>query len=263
MVEFVGSDEMVAIQKRMIARQPMLQNCPWLANGDRLLAYLEPDEATWPAVRALAEEDGVLALTLVDQDFAIAEIRRGLGEVWSVDFWDAFQGSATDILPASTMVVASTPLPNGWSIMSAPTLSDADINEVQLLNQAGDVAANPAFAMRGELKPALTVLIRDASGRLVATAFATMMFHPESRLGNTVFVGLVSVAEDARGNGLGKLVNARALLDSHDAMGWSQAVEFVASYNTASRRMVSGCGLSHTRGLVGAIAMRFTERFSQ
>ena len=263
MTEFVGTTEMIALQQRLLLRQPMLENCPWLANCDRLLAYLEPDEETWPEVRALAEQDGFLALLVLEKDVILSEVHKGLGPSWSVDFWDAFMGDAPEVLMASSKVIASTCLPDGWHIKTSYGLNDAEIDEVQMLNQAGGVSANPAFSMRGDLRPSLTVLVRNSEGVLIATAYATMMFHPKSRLGDTVFAGIVSVAEEARGKGLGKLVNAHALTESRETMGWVQAVEFVASDNTASRGMVSACGLAHKEQRVGAIATNGNLRFTK
>ncbi len=106
-------------------------------------------------------------------------------------------------------------------------------------------------------------MVRDGAGQLMASAFANMLFHPQSRLGGTVFVGLVSVAEKARGIGLGKLANARALIDSHSAMGWTRATEFVAADNAASRGMVAACGLSADVGYLTGIATRGAERFTR
>ena len=63
--------------------------------------------------------------------------------------------------------------------------------------------------------------------------------------------------------GLGKLANARALIDSHAAMGWVQATEFVAADNPASRAMVAACGLTVDAGQVTAIATRGADRFTR
>ena len=260
MAEYIGNEAAISLQRRLWTRRDMIGESPWLASGGRILVYVDPDAITWPGVRALAEEDGYLALTVLDRERMEFEVLRGLGATWHLDFWDVFLGEPAEVLKAAGSVVKATPLPDGWQLSSTLDPDADEIDDVQQLNLATGVSPNPAVSGAGA---ALTVMVRDGAGRLMASAFANMLFHPKSRLGGMVFVGLVSVAEKARGIGLGKLANARTLIDSHAAMGWTRATEFVAADNPASRAMVSACGLSADAGYLTGIASRGTERFTR
>lgn len=260
MADYMGSEASIALQKRLHARWDMIQGNPGFASGGRLLIYVEPDPASWPDARKLAEEDGFIALVVMDKEQVEAEIAYGLGDGWRTDYWDAFLGDPTEVLTASHRVAQTTPLPLGWRLDASLTPSAEEIDQVQRLNLATGVSPNPAVVGAG---PMLTVMVRDSDGQLVASASAGMFFHPESRLAGTVFVGLVSVDPGARGKGLGKLANARALIESHAAMGWSRATEFVAADNPASRAMVAACGLNLDAAMVAAIATRGEERFTR
>ncbi|MGB5556910.1 MAG: GNAT family N-acetyltransferase [Paracoccaceae bacterium] len=260
MADYMGSEASIALQKRIHARRSMIENSPWIASGGRVMIYVEPDATTWPSARALAEEDGFLALVVMDREQLDAAVAHGLGDGWRTDYWDAFLGAPPEVLAASRRVVDTTPLPAGWRLDATLAPNHDEIDQVQRLNLATGVSPNPAVV---GACPTLSVMVRDSAGELVASAAACMFFHPQSRLGGTVFVGLVSVDPKARGKGLGKLANARALIDSHAAMGWTQATEFVAADNPASRAMVAASGLTVDAGLVTAIATRGAERFTR
>ena len=263
MAEFWGDAEAVARQKRLLARRTVLHSNPFLSSGGRLLAYTDPTLGSWEAARPLAQEDGILGLLLMTRHEADAIVAGGLGDGWQTDYWDALIGGAEAVVEASGRVLASSKLQEGWSVDVMQVPGDADIEDMQRLNASCGVASNPAYVFRGETHPALSVLVRDGNGRAMAMAWAGLFFHPDGPCAGTVFVGLVSVADEARGLGLGTYVNARVLVESHATMGWSRATEFVAADNIPSRRMVLACGLSDAGGLVAAIATRGAGRFTR
>lgn len=263
MAEFWGDAEAIARQKRLLDRRPLLRSTPFLSSGGRLLGYTDPTLGSWDVAAPLADEDGILGLLLMTRPEADAIVADGLGDGWRTDYWDALTGGADAVIKASDRVLASSKLPDGWAAEAMQVPRDADIEDMQRLNANCGVASNPAHVFRGETHPALSVLVRDADGRAMAMAWAGLFFHPDGPCAGTVFVGLVSVADEARGLGLGTYVNARVLVESHATMGWSRATEFVAADNIPSRRMVLACGLSDADGLVAAIATRGAGRFTR
>ncbi len=149
MAEYVGSDAAIAMQKRLRRRRDVIDNCPWLASGGRILVYVDPDSITWPGVRILAEEDGFLALTVLDRERMEFEVARGLGADWHLDFWDAFLGESGEVLKASATVAKATPLPDGWQLETTLNPDADEIDEVQQLNLATGVSPNPAVGGAG------------------------------------------------------------------------------------------------------------------
>ena len=154
MAEYIGSEAAIALQRRLGARRDMIGESPWLASGGRILVYVDPDAITWPGVRALAEEDGYLALTVLDRERMEFEVLRGLGATWHLDFWDVFLGEPAEVLKAAGSVVKATPLPDGWQLSSTLDPDADEIDDVQQLNLATGVSPNPAVSGAGA---ALTV----------------------------------------------------------------------------------------------------------
>lgn len=221
MADYMGSDSAIALQKRIRKRATELKDSPWISSGARVMLYVDPTPDTWPLARAIAEEDGFLCLPVMAPERSGEAVLQEFPPGWQYHRWDAFLGRAEDVLPACERVIASVTLPAGWTAMSSDAPTEAEIDEVQTLCHASGVSPNPAHAMTGELAPARTILIRDEVGQLMASAYAGMFFHPAGRLGKTTFAGLVCVADEARGKGLGKLANALVLRDSQGPLGWT------------------------------------------
>ena len=103
----------------------------------------------------------------------------------------------------------------------------------------------------------------DDQGNLAATASATMRYHDDSRLRRHVFAGMASVAPDHRGKGLGKLVNALLLQESHARFVWEMATEQVSPDNPASIAMIEACGLNCRDGYISIGASNSGTRFTR
>ena len=263
MAAFVGDDSSIALQKRLQGRQAMIARAPDLANGARLLHVVMPEETGWDRVGALAEEDGLLGFPFVAAKSFEQELERRLGPRWNRHVWQALQGPAERVLAACATVIAAVALPDDWRVAFHDRPNDAEIDEIQSLNAATGVSPYPAYYTRSEALPVLTACIRDETGALVATASVADRYHPEGRLGGHVFAGMVSVSARCRGKGLGKLVNALALSESHRRFGWRVATEQVAPDNAASRAMILACGLEHQDGLVSVAVTKSRESFSR
>ena len=78
----------------------------------------------------------------------------------------------------------------------------------------------------------------------------TMRYHPEGPMAGWLFAGGVSVDARHRRRGLGALVNAKLLIDSHAALSWSRVLEQAKADNHASIGMIKRCGLRHDAGKV-------------
>lgn len=241
----------------------MIAQTPALVNGGRVLHCLDPDAVGWDVVRQLAGEDRLIGFPVMDPDVAVGLIRDNLGPQWKTPVWHALLGGKEQVLAACAAVIAAVPLAAGWSVVHYSCPSEAQLAQVQALNAQTGVAPYPAYYMRSEAVPVLTTCIHDETGDLIATASVADRYHPDSRLGGHIFAGMVSVSETRRGWGLGKLVNARALVESQARFGWEVATEQVAADNVASRAMIMACGLTHDAGLVSVAAMNSDETFSR
>ena len=254
MPEFMGTESSVALQRRLRDRQREIDRSPHLVNGGRILHILAPEKTGWGRVRELAEEDGLVGFPVVSPDETIRMIKDQLGAHWEPSVFDALLGDADRVLGACATVIDAVGLPGGWRTSMQNCPDEQQIAEVQALNAETGVSPYPAYYRRSEVLPVLTACIRDDQGKLVATASVADRYHRDSRLGGHVFAGMVSVSDENRGRGLGKLINALALVESQRRFGWRVATEQVAADNAVSRSMILACGLDPSRGLTSITA---------
>ena len=262
MTDFIGSPAAIAAQKNIRDRQAQTALTPAWVNAARIMAFLEPDKTGWDAIKQIAAQDRMVGFPLVNADEMRAGIRQNLGPEWDTRAWDALTGSADQVLAACKTVTAAAPLPEDSTVIYHDRPSDVEITEIQTLNAATGVSPYPAYFMRSEAVPVLTVAIKDARNRVVATASATMRYHPDCTLGRYVFAGMVSVTPALRGKGLGKLANALVLRESHRRFNWTHATENVASDNPVSLAMITSCGLT-AGGLVTVVASTTGENLTR
>ncbi|MFT5112297.1 MAG: hypothetical protein ACI8P9_001621 [Parasphingorhabdus sp.] len=78
-----------------------------------------------------------------------------------------------------------------------------------------------------------------------------------------MFAGNVSVSTVSRGKGLGKLVNAHALIESQKRFSWQVVTEQAALDNPSSRAMITSCGLDDIAGLVTIAVSNTGERITR
>ena len=263
MAAFVGTDTQVRLQERLRERQSWIAETPGVANGGRILHFVEPAQLGWETVRALAEEDGLAGFPSVVADEAVTAIHSHLGPQWKTPTWNVFLGSPEQVLSTCSDLIDAIALPSGWRIDLLERPSDEQIGAIQSLNAETGVSPYPAYYMRGEAVPVLTACISDAEGALVATASAADRYHPRCRLAAVVFAGMVSVSPAQRGRGLGRLVNAIMLVESYARFAWSLAKEQVAADNAASQAMIEACGLGNGEGLVSIAASCMEETLTR
>ncbi len=115
---------------------------------------------------------------------------------------------------------------------------DEAIRLVQICMAENSIAPFSGAMLLGKVVPAVTVAFADTDGRIVATAHANMAFNAHSKFRSTAWVGLITVAAQQRRCGLGRSINALAIMEAFESLGADAIVEFVHSDNTASRRMI-------------------------
>ncbi|WP_162932980.1 GNAT family N-acetyltransferase [Roseovarius sp. EL26] len=263
MAEFIGTEQAVALQKHLRNLQSVIANTPELSNGGRTLHFLNPEVTGWEHVREIADQYRIIGFPVVQADDMVAQIRQYLGPDWETPKWLAYLGERDRVLKACETVQRDVLLPDGWRVEHHVEPPNMMIVEVQNLNLKTGVAPYPAYYMRSEAVPVLTSCIRDHQGVVVATASVADRYHAQGRLAGHVFAGMVSVDETCRGRGLGKLINALALIESAARFNWTAVTEHVAADNMASRAMIAACGLGDSAGMHSVIALRPGETFTR
>lgn len=98
---------------------------------------------------------------------------------------------------------------------------------------------------------------------MAACAHAYLPHNRHSVREKTAWVGLVAVAPDQRGRGLGRRINARAICMAVQALGADAIYELVSADNVPSRRMVEACGPRLRADLLCGIGTAGTQRFTK
>jgi len=190
-------------------------------------------------------------------------LRETFGDKCQYPYWNVFVGDAERVLTASKSVIADVSVPTGWRLKSLETPTDGQIADVQELNIATGIAPYPAYYTRGETVPCLTSCLWNEQGKLVATASANCRYHSNSRFSEHVFEGSVSVADNCKGMGLGKLLNATVLVYSHRLYNWAGVLAQARPDNVPSRRMIEACGLEMSPDLVTISVVAVDEEFTR
>jgi hypothetical protein len=263
MTNFIGTDKLIALQKRIHARQSLIDGDINLVNGGRLMHFLDPELTGWDTVKRYAEKDQLIGLPAVQEEETISLINRHIGAGWKTPIWDCLTGGVDRVLDHCRDVVKSNPLPINWSVTTLEQPDSRRVDEIQALNTETGVLPYPAYYLRSEVLPVLTVCVRNADKDLVATASVADRYDQNSRLGGYVFAGNVSVSTGCRGKGLGKLANALALIESQKRFNWNVATEQAALNNPVSRAMIISCGLDDTAGLVTIAVSNTGERITR
>ncbi|MFT5260459.1 MAG: hypothetical protein ACI810_002210 [Gammaproteobacteria bacterium] len=263
MTDFIGTENLVVLQQRILARQSLIDGDINLVNGGRLMLFLDPDLTGWNTVRRYAEEDQLIGFPAVEEEKMIPLIHRYLGVGWKTPTWLCLTGGVDRVLHCCRDIVKSNPLPTSWNITTLEQPDSGMVDEIQALNSETGVLPYPAYYMRSEALPVLTVCILNADNDLVATASVADRYNLNSRLGGYAFAGNVSVSTQCRGKGLGKFVNALALIESQKRFNWNFVTEQAALDNPISRAMIISCGLDDTAGLVTIAASNFDERITR
>ena len=136
----------------------------------------------------------------------------------------------------------------GWRRVAA---TDAGtVEEIRAVMAASGVTPFVAEFSVGCREPVRTIILRDGTGRVVATALGHRAHRPASRFRDYLFAGAVAVAPAHRGRGLGRYVNAlMATRVLHERL--------------ASRRVVEASGLRRDPGVLAAAVSAGKAKFTR
>jgi RimJ/RimL family protein N-acetyltransferase len=262
-MSYFGTDAQVALQRRTEGLHDWLYSTPGCCNPGRFCGTDDPDALGWPTIEATLRRDGIIGFRLrpATERAAIDARLRALG--FEFHAWDVFLAGAAEASGPSRTCL-DPPLPEG---LSDHVLASDDPQErvtaIQAFLAANAIAPFSGRMLRGELGPAATPYVSDATGRIVACAHAYLPHNRHSPHARAAWVGLVAVDPDQRGRQLGRRVNARAIAMAIDALGAETIYELVAPDNEASRRMVESCGPRRRADLLCGIASSRGPRFTR
>jgi RimJ/RimL family protein N-acetyltransferase len=264
MAGFFGSEAQRELQSRTYELRDWIAATPGLYNAGRFYGVDDPDRLPWETLEELLKRDGILGFRMISP----AQAERYFPKVEDlgcrIDRWDIFVGAASDVDAASSAILARG-LPAGLRIASALVGPETDdTRRLQQFCADNGLAPFPGAMLASAAPLAATTVIEDEAGRVIAAGHAYFPHNDYSPFRRHAWVGLVSVAANARGKGLGAFVNALLVQAAISDLGASHVYEMVAPDNPASRRMIESCGLTLRPELLCGVgvpsrAQRFTR----
>jgi hypothetical protein len=257
----LGSEKQIHLRKKSDAFLKWTYETRGACNTARYLGTDDPDCLGWDVIFDHLKHDGVFGFRLIPTD-AIGDVEERLKrEGYDIDFWDVFTGSATDVLDT----VDDLPLGTAADLELVPEDQFDDptvMHAIQKCMIRSGVAPFSGLMLSGDAMPSSLTALREAGGRVVATAFGYLPHNRFSPHEKSAWVGLVSIDENWRGLRLGVTVNAMAVRACVTKLEAHTVYEMVSETNLASRRMVERCGLSFNHFYKSGIAKSAGGRFT-
>ncbi|OCP19682.1 MULTISPECIES: GNAT family N-acetyltransferase [unclassified Ensifer] len=253
-MNYYGTEKQQRLQRQCDEAQSMIAATPGLVQAGRFFSVDDIDRIDWAFVEDRLASDGVFGFRMMPTT-RIDEIREKLGSSYRMDLWSVFSADRDTAIAACTSIL-ETDLPDGLTRVDLTDHSEEEaIRLIQTCMAENGIAPFSGAMLIGQVVPAATLAFADADGHINATAHANMAFNSHSRHRGTAWVGLITVAALARGRGLGRSINAMAIMAAVERLGANAVVEFVHADNTVSRRMIESCGLRVDPTLVCGLAV--------
>lgn len=257
-MNYYGTEKQQRLQRQCDEAQSIIAATPGLVQAGRFFSVDDIDRIDWAFVEDRLASDGVFGFCMMPTT-RIEEIREKLGSSYRLDLWSVFSADRDTAIAACKSLLEAD-LPDGVTRVDLTDHSaDEAIRLVQTCMAENGIAPFSGAMLIGKVVPAATLAFADVDGHIAATAHANMPFNSHSRHRSSAWVGLITVAAQLRGRGLGRSINALAIMAAAEGLGANAVVEFVHAENAASRRMIESCGLRLDPELVCGLAVQTVD----
>jgi len=182
---------------------------------------------------------------------------------YRVDFWDTFIAGRSAAMSRVEEILANGLPGDLMQLDMAIEATSPIVRHVQEFMARNGIAPFSGSMLVGEIEPALTVVVAEPDGTIVATAHAYRPHNAHSPYHTTAWGGLIAVAESQRGRKLGTYVNAMMIRAAFEQLAVDRIYELASATNIPSRRMIEACGLSMEPNLKAATAGPQGEKFTR
>lgn len=251
---YYGTETQQRLQAQAETSIDLINATAGLCQTGRMMGCDDLDRLGWDCIDEFLDRDGVCGFRLIPTD-RTEELRSHLAERnFRFDSWDVSLGDMASALAASEAIITNE-LPDGLIELERPTEpEDAYTARIQKFMGTAGVVPFSGSLLVGALGPAITTVLGDRNGAIVAAAHGYLPHNAHSPYHRYAWGGLVAVAESQRGKGVGNYINARMILSVLQDLGATHVYELVSASNMPSRRMVASCGLRLEPGFLCGIA---------
>ena len=259
---YFGDAKIQSLQKMRDRQASELADVAGAVIHARTFSSDNPDQLGWGGLRDVMETEGAVTLRGVDHS-TIERAREEFADFHpTLHYWDIFKAESATIRDVCGPI-AQRSLPDGISRLEGVHTSFATAKAVQRFLSEQGISPFSTDALCGHLFPARLVVLTFADGQITATGFSAMTHNSWSPFAGAAWVGLIGVAPELRGIGLGKQVDAICNLAAVEELGATATIEFVAPDNIPSRAMLESCGLRQMEGLSVVMISTSPERMTR
>lgn len=263
MAGYFGTEMQQALQRVVFEARGQIASTPGLANGGRYIMVEDPDRLGWPGIQAMLRDNGIVPFRFITPAQSTTYVTGLEQRGHRIDRSETYIADIARV-EASIAPVLARGLPPGFTL--APPLLDPTedaMREVQgFLAWHGIAPFCGSLLMDGPKQA--SVLLRDEAGEPAAFAHAYMPHNKFSPHRDHAWLGLVAVAPEVRGRGLGALVQALTLRRAIATFRADRIYAIVGPHHEASRRMVTAAGMEHDPALLAsAVSQPALPRFSR
>ena len=263
MAGYFGTEFQTRLQKRSDERAEWARKTPGAYNSGRMLASEDPDRLGWDSILEFLERDGAFGFRMLPADRAADLVGRLTPRGYRVDFWDTFIAGRSAAMSRVEEILANGLPGDLMQLDMAIEATSPIVRHVQEFMARNGIAPFSGSMLVGEIEPALTVVVAEPDGTIVATAHAYRPHNIYSPYHTAAWGGLIAVAESQRGRKLGTYVNAMMIRAAFEQLAVDRIYELASATNIPSRRMIEACGLSMEPNLKAATAGPQGEKFTR
>jgi RimJ/RimL family protein N-acetyltransferase len=241
---YFGTEGQRRLQTTSEAAEELIRATPGACQNCRMMGCDDIDRLGWDRIDEWLARDGCIGFRLIPVA-RLKELRENLAaRGYRFDTWDVFVADRASGLEACEPILAAG-LPDGFAEAEKPVDPEGEeLARWQALMAAAGVVPFSGSMLAGAIRSASTVAILNRAGAPAAVAHTYMPHNAYSSHHRHAWGGLVAVADEHRGMGLGTAINARAVTTAFRQLGASHVYELVSATNVPSRRMVAACGLA-------------------
>lgn len=244
--EFFGSPERAALSQRSLNLWTLLRDDPRFAYYGRMVALSDPGADSADILAALARLQGAAVSYFYPASMADVLFAELAARGFATDRHEHWLGGE-GALAASRKALSQYRLPADLTVSAVDEGTPVElVRAIADLLQSCDVMPVPGAFMRGRMVPGLCLAALDGNGRPVATASSYVMHHRQSPRAATVFWGMLATRDDRRGEKIGLILGARAIVDMWERHGARAFMTGVRADNASSQALCTRLGVGPT-----------------
>ncbi|MCP5083743.1 MAG: GNAT family N-acetyltransferase [Alphaproteobacteria bacterium] len=245
--EYFGNAAQIDLAKRGNKLWMLLCNDPKYSFYGRMVSLCGPGDDAVARCAALANLQGAMSCQYYPANQADAFCAELESLHLNSSRYEQCRGEATAI-EICRQTASNAALPDSVTLTEISNGSSVgQIRSVAELSLSCGVMPVPGWAMRGESRDGVCLVLEDEAGDAVATASSYMCNHPESPRGKDAFWGMLATREDWRGRGVAQVLGAEAIVRMADRYGAESFNTGVTADNAASLALCAKLGVTPSK----------------